>query len=260
MTLGRSPVDRGFCAPDIMHPFYLRLCTIFALLFLALCLNTNLPAKSKSRGGATGKWTDTFDLARCDFSSTGENEYFILQPGYRLILKGVEDDDSVTLVITVLDETEEIDGVETRVVEERESAGGNLVEVSRNFFAFCKTYGSVFYFGEDVDIYENGKIAGHGGSWRAGTDDFKPGLMMPGTALIGASYYQEIAPGVAMDRARIVSIDTTLDTPAGHFGNCLMTEETSALEPDTREYKIYAPGIGLIQDGSLLLVESGMIK
>jgi hypothetical protein len=201
-------------------------------------------------------WTDSFPLDRCEFSDTGQNEYFILEPGYTLFLKGVEDGDSVSLVITVLDETEEIDGVLTRVVEERESVGNELIEVSRNFFAFCQAYGSIFYFGEDVDIYEDGHIAGHEGAWRAGESGFSPGLMMPGLPLIGASYYQEIAPNVAMDRARITKTDTTIQTPSRIFEHCLVTEETSDLEPKTSEYKFYAPGVGLITDGNLWLVSA----
>ncbi len=227
------------------------ICMVLAIILVALPVNAEM--KSKSETASADQWTDSFDLDNCRFSDTGRNEYFILEPGYRLTLKGVEDNDSVTLVISVLNETQAIDGVSTRIVEERETANGELVEVSRNYFAFCSTYASVFYFGEDVDIYEDGTITGHQGSWRAGENGFRPGLMMPGLVTIGSSYYQEIAPDVAMDRARIVDTDMTLDTPGGRFEKCLMTEETSALEPESGEYKIYAPGVGLIKDGDLLL-------
>jgi hypothetical protein len=230
------------------------------VLTILLGVNT-LVAQVKADSELTeiDKWTDTFDLENCGFVDVGQNRYFILQPGYRLVLKGAEDDNPITLLITVLDETEVVDGVITRVVEERESVNGELIEVSRNFFAFCQTYGSVFYFGEDVDVYENGKVVDHGGSWRAGEKGFRAGLMMPGQIVIGSSYYQEIAPGTAMDRAKIVDTDSTLQTPAGTFEHCLVTEETSALELGAREYKIYAPGIGLIKDGDLLLTESGTV-
>ena len=39
------------------------------------------------------------------------------------------------LIITVLDETKDVYGVTTRVVEEREWKNGELYEVSRNFYA-----------------------------------------------------------------------------------------------------------------------------
>lgn len=227
-----------------------------ALILLA----SGLYAQEQRTDTSTARWTESFDLESCSFSTTGRNAYFVLEPGYRLVLAGVEDGDSITLTITVLNDTQEVDGIQTRVVEERESGSGELIEVSRNFFAFCKENGSVFYFGEDVDIYEDGEVVGHEGGWRAGENGFRPGLMMPGLALIGSAYYQEFAPGTAMDRARIVSLDTVLETPAGRFEHCLMTEESSPLEPGSHEFKIYAPGIGLIKDESLLLVRYGIFR
>ncbi len=184
----------------------------------------------------------------------------MLEPGYELVLEGMDDEDTVELIITVLNDTERVAGVQTRMVEEKESVNGHLIEVSRNFLAFCENNQSIFYFGEDVDIYRDGKIVNHEGSWRAGLNDNRAGLMMPGLALLGAGYYQEIAPDIAMDRARIISLSDTLDTPAGHFENCLMVEESTPLEPGVREYKIYAPGVGLTKDGNLLLTKYGLSR
>jgi len=152
-----------------------------------------------------------------------------------------------------------IGGIETRVVVETETLNGELVEISRNFFAICNETNSVFYFGEEVDIYENGVVVNNEGSWIAFSNDAKPGIMMPGTILLGARYYQEIAPGVAMDRAEIISMTETVQTLAETFENCLKIEETIPLEPGVKEYKYYAAGIGLIQDGDLLLTSSGFI-
>lgn len=230
-----------------------------AVVVVLVLASGDISAETKQAVSSQRRWTDSFHLDNCNFADTGRNTYFILEPGFQLTLQGVEDDDSVALVITVLEDTQEIDGVLTRVVEERESANGELIEVSRNFFAVCPANGSVFYFGEDVDIYEHGKVAGHDGAWRAGENGFKPGLMMPGLVLVGSSYYQEIAPAVAMDRARVVNTDTTIQTPTQTFRHCLITEETSALEPDSREQKYYAPGIGLIKDGQLWLVTEGVV-
>src|SRR5688500_1378850 len=90
-------------------------------------------------GGMTGAqtdqtWTDQFGVEPGELTSTGRNPYFVLEPGYRLTLQ--EDDER--LVITVLADTKVVDDVETRVVEERESEGDKLVEVSRNYFAISK--------------------------------------------------------------------------------------------------------------------------
>jgi len=195
------------------------------------------------------KWTDSFNLENCTFSTVGRNRFFSLEPGHQLVLQSDEE----KVVITVLDKTKMIGGVRTRVIEEREEKDGQLAEVSRNFFAICKEHGDVFYFGEEVDDYKEGKVVGHGGAWRADEPDSKAGIIMPGTILLGARHYQEISPK-AMDRAEIIADDVTMKTPAGTFKNCIRVEETSGLDPDERCYKTYAPGVGLIQDEDLLLV------
>jgi hypothetical protein len=82
-------------------------------------------------------------------------------------------------------------------------------------------------------------------------------MMIPGVIKPGLKYYQEIAPSVAQDRAEIVSINTSLEVPAGKFDKVLKIEETTPLEPKSREYKFYAPGIGLIKDGGLELIKYG---
>jgi len=218
-----------------------------------------------SAGACSGKgkeFTDSFMLEACDFSSTGTNPYFILTPRYQLTLEsqpGRRKGGHVVLVITVLDETLDIGGVTTRVVEERESEDGKLVEVSRNYFAFCRQTNSVFYFGEDVDIYDDTgtMVVSHEGAWRAGTGDARAGLVMPGIALLGSRYFQEVAPGVALDRAEIVSMSDVLTTAAGTFEHCLKTKETSALERKAKSTKVYAPGIGLIQDDEVVLTSFG---
>ena len=64
----------------------------------------------------------------------------------------MEEGAAVHLVITPLDQTEDVAGVATRVMEERESQDGVLIEVSWNFLAQTPD-GTVCYFGEDVDLY-----------------------------------------------------------------------------------------------------------
>src|SRR3989442_11306424 len=161
-----------------------------------------------------------------------------------------------SLIITVLNETKQVDGVETRVVEERETKDGQLIEVARNYFAISKGTNDVFYFGEDVDMYRNGQVVSHDGSWLSGVNGAKFGIIMPGRPLLKARYYQEVAPNVAMDRATIVSTSETVQTPAGVFENCLKIEETSPLISFITEHKHYAPGIGMVQDGVLRLVKA----
>ena len=210
------------------------------------------PAESKL-------WTDTFDTSACTWSATGRNDFFILEPGDQGVFDSREGKDAVRLVITVSSDTKRVGSVDTRIVEERESRNGQLVEVSRNFFALCGPTSDVFYFGEDVDIYKNGKLDNHEGSWMAGQAGAKPGLFMPARPLVGARFYQEIAPGVAMDRVEIVSLSETVKTPMREFRESVKTEETTPLEPGVKDYKVYARGIGMIQDGSLLLTTHGSV-
>jgi hypothetical protein len=198
-------------------------------------------------------WRTTFDVEKSQLVASGASRYFILDPGYQLLLA----DGDERLLITVLDETRVVDGVTTRVVEERETKGGKLVEISRNFFARDPKSGDVFYFGEDVDMYTDGRVASHDGAWRSGIGGATFGLMLPGAPAVGQRYYQEVAPKVAMDRAEVVSTTATVKTPAGPFTNCVRVKETTPLEPGASEFKLHAPGIGLVQDGDLKLVRYG---
>jgi hypothetical protein len=203
-------------------------------------------------------FTDSFETDKAHFASTGRNRFFVMEPGYQLVLEGKDKGKAIVLTITVLNETKLVDGVETRVIEEKETANGQVAEISRNYFAISTNTSDVFYFGEDVDIYKDGKVAGHEGAWLSGVNGGRFGMMVPGTPLLGARYQQEVAPKVAMDRAEVVSLTETLQTPAGKFEKCLKTEESSALESG-KEHKIYAPGIGLICDGSLKLTKYGHV-
>lgn len=201
--------------------------------------------------GETNDFTGTFKVDRAILGNVGANPYFILEPGYRLHYKC---NDGATLTITVSDEIKLVDGVQTRVVEEREEKDGKPTEISRNYFAIDKKTKDVYYFGEDVDEYKDGKIASHPGTWLSGVKGAKFGLMMPGKPKVGDKFQQEVAPNVAMDRYEIVAVDAKVKTPAGTFKNCVRTKEGSSLEPGTSE-KLYAPGVGLIKDGETVLVK-----
>lgn len=72
-------------------------------------------------------------------------------------------------------------------------------------------------------------------------------MIMPGKFVVGLKYYQELAKVKDEGRAEVVSLDDVIDTPAGEFQQVLKTEETTTLEPGEKEYKFYAPGLGLIQ-------------
>jgi len=229
------------------------LITFFGVL-LALALVSGSAGALTYGGGDQHAFTKDFFVEQCTFSSVGSNPYLVLVPGHQLILAGLDGKDDVELVITVLNETEIVNGVETRVVEEYETANGEVSEISRNYIAICLETGNAFYFGEDVDIYENGVVVSHEGAWRAGENGAMAGVIMPGSPMLGARYFQETAPDVAMDRAEVIRLDAVVETPYGTFERCLETQETSPIEPNSKDTKFYAPGIGIIVDGPLSLM------
>jgi len=205
-------------------------------------------------------WQDSFPIERHTMTAKGENRYWSLKPGRFVVLGNLESNGSELVVISVLDETEMVDGVKTRVIEEREYEDGELAEISRNFFAMAEETKDVFYFGEDVDYYEDGEVTNHVGEWRAGKDDARAGLYMSANPVVGMKYYMEYDPSAAMDRAEIFETGATVETPNGTFSDCLVITESSPLEPDDESYKRYAPKIGMIYDDGLELYKHGRRK
>lgn len=220
------------------------------------------------------EFTEDFPDDECQFRSYGGSDYFPLRPGLQLhfdnneCVAAGECDEQERLQFTVTPRTKNIvlrdDGrkrvITTRVIEEREWKNERLIEVSRNFYAACGggPKRDVYYFGEDVDVFEylpNGEVkVTHPGAWRAGRDGAEPGIIMPGGAfLLGARYYQELAPGIALDRAEHVATDLKIETDAGDFRHCVEVTETTPLEPDEESTKIYCPHIGLVVDNDLVL-------
>ena len=225
-----------------------------ASVALTSCAAVLLAAQASQKQATpqlAGAFATEFPVDKARLLSVGTARYFVLQPGAKSTFEG----GATRLVITVLEATEKVDGVVTRVVEERETEGGTLIEVSRNFFAFDPRDSAVYYFGEDVDMYRDGKITGHEGSWRSGVNGARFGLMMPGRPTVGTKYHQEVAPKVAMDRAEVTSVGDALKTPSGSYTSCVHTRETTPLEPGTVEWKRYCPGVGLAEDGELKLTQ-----
>lgn len=234
----------------------------FTLLTVALgCFGLAVPAQDNG-DPEEQEYTMEFPLERCYFLPYGRNPYFLLQPGHRLVLEGEDEGVQERVAIRVLPriKTIRLDGiglVQTRVIEEREWKDGVLVEVSKNFFASCLGTGDVYYFGEEVDIFHPDGSITHDGAWLAGVDGAMPGIIMPGTFLLGSRYFQELAPGVAMDRAEHVEVGIDLETEAGTFSDCARVLETSPLEPGAESEKIYCPGVGLAVDDEVELVAIG---
>ena len=223
-------------------------------------------------GTATGAPPGTpLDPALCapdqnTFSLNIDNAYFPLRVGRVWVYTGKEQGQTIGLRITVLDETERFysgqDRIITRVVEELEweDADGDgmvdddelVIEVSRNYYAQTQD-GTVCYFGEDVDIFNEDGTVTHEGAWRADDPGNAPGIFMPANPAVGMTFRQESAPGVAEDEATIVRSGSTVRVPAGTFTDTITVRDFNPLDR-SKGTKVYAPRVGLIQDGPLTLV------
>ena len=136
--------------------------------------------------------------------------------------------------------------IEALAVEDRElNSKGELTEATLDYFAQDDD-GNVYYLGEDVDEYSNGKITGHSGAWLLGRDTQKLGLLMPAHPKVGDKFKSEDASPITWEVDEVVSMTEAATVPAGTFQNCLKIKEKSS-DGDT-EYKLYASGVGCIEE------------
>lgn len=252
---------RNYGGPRMNHKSPILAALALAPLPILSCTGTHADkqpgaaAPGSPAATAPDTFRDTFTVDKSKLAHTGRGKYWVLEPGYTLTYKSA---DKETLTIRVLPDTKIVDGVTTRIVEEREEKNGALVEISRNFMALDPApphAGDIYYFGEETDLYKNGKITGHGGSWLSGVNGARFGLLVPGAPKPGDRAYQEIAPGVAMDRFEVLTIDETITVGGRVFEHCLHLLETTPLEKD-KTNKWYAPGVGLIKDDEFELAAS----
>jgi hypothetical protein len=186
-----------------------------------------------------------------------QNQYFPIHPGRQWELEGTKGGDVTHLTITVLNGTQDIGGVTTRVVEERETVNGVEVEVSQNYFAE-NSNGTVCYFGEDVLIRLPDGTTSTEGSWRAGdasltdpTITFRPGIIMPADPLVRTRFQMEGAPGIAEDEGRVTG-SGQVKVVAGVYDETLRVREYNPLDGDVG-FKTFAKGVGMIIDGEVEL-------
>lgn len=181
------------------------------------------------------------------FVAVVDNPYFPLAPGSTWTLEGSGDSAGEVDTITVLEERKVVMGVECVVVRDEVSQDGEPVEVTDDWYA-QDSDGNVWYFGEETAEYENGEVVSTAGSWEAGVDGAQPGIIMPADPIVGVTYRQEFYAGEAEDMAMAVELDQRADVAAGSFDAVLVTEDWTPLEPEVRERKSYAPGVGLVAE------------
>ena len=198
--------------------------------------------------------TKRLDISRCapgpGFTVASTNPWFPMDVGRQLVLEGDEEGETLTNVVTVLNVTRTIEGVVTRVVEEREFLDGVLSEVTWNYHVQAPD-GSICYYGEDVDVYTDAGIT-HEGAWCPGGDN-QPGIFMPAEPVEGMEYQNEVAPGIALDEARIVGAGPTT-VPFGRFEETIRIREFDPLSGG-KDHKVHARDVGIIVDGTLQLID-----
>jgi hypothetical protein len=182
-----------------------------------------------------------------DFTTRIDNPYFPLRPGTRRVYRETDGDGNVQrVVVRVTRRTKRVaSGIVGRVVRDRVTEDGELVEDTFDWYAQDRK-GNVWYLGERTTEYEDGKPVSTAGSFEDGVDGARRGIAMLARPRVGREYAQERAPGVAEDRARVLSRDEQAEVPAGHFTDVLLTRDWNPLEPKALEYKLYAKGVGLV--------------
>ena len=190
-----------------------------------------------------------------DFVSEVDNPFFPLTPGTRFFYEGTKDGEPTTDETTVTHDTKQILGVTTTVVRDRAFDKGVLAEDTLDWYA-QDVAGNVWYFGEDTkELDEFGHVISTEGTWEAGVNGAEPGIIMEAHPHVGDLYQQELALGVAEDRARVLSLDESACVQFGCFDHLLLTEEWTPLHPGEVEWKYYAKNVGfllgnLVQGGS----------
>ncbi|MFN0191578.1 MAG: hypothetical protein ACKVP5_06320 [Aestuariivirga sp.] len=180
-----------------------------------------------------------------DFVRGITNEYFPLTPGATFVYEGESADGHEMNRFTVTRNTVTIMGVKCVEVVDSAYVDGELVERTRDWFA-QDADGNVWYFGEASRDYEDGQVVSTDGSWKAGVDGALPGIIMLADPEGGETYNQELAPGIAEDKATVIGDEFGATTVYGKFEEVLKTKEFTPLEPTALEFKFYAEGIGQI--------------
>jgi hypothetical protein len=215
------------------------------ILTLTAAAMSGLPAiepawAQRSLPAESGEYNPVINPA--DFVREVTNKYFTLKPGKTFTYRNTAGTERIEISVTR--ETKQVMGVPTTVVRATEWKNGTLKEDTRDWYAQDKE-GNVWYFGEWVDNYSDGKISDHSGSWEAGVKGAKPGILMLANPKVGDTYRQEYYKGHAEDMGTVVALDKKVKTRAGEFEDCLQVKDWSTIESAT-EYKYYCPSVGFL--------------
>jgi len=187
------------------------------------------------------------------FTTEIDNEYWPMKPGYHWVYRELEDGELQRVDVTVTNATKVLGGVTARVVHDRVTRQGQVIEDTRDWYA-QDSDGNLWYLGEDTKEYENGKSESTEGSWAYGVDGAQAGVVVPADPEQGMRYREEYYAGHAEDAAEVLNVDSQVQVPYGQFKRAMLTRNYSSLEPTVEEMKLYARGVGPVME---LLVSGG---
>jgi hypothetical protein len=180
-----------------------------------------------------------------NFVATITNPYLPMTPGTTFTYVGQTAEGVETNVVFVTHNTKVILGVTCIEVHDTVTLNGALTEDTLDWFAQDRQ-SNVWYFGENTHELDGNEITNIDGSFKAGVDGAKPGIVMEANPQVGDFYRQEFALGEAEDMAEVVALGQSATVPFGTFNNCLKIRETTPLTLDDIENKFYAPGVGFV--------------
>ena len=178
-----------------------------------------------------------------NFVSRIDNPYFPLKPGTTFIHEGQTTAGFEHVEFAVTHNTKVILGVTCIEVRDMVFTDGELTEDTIDWFAQDKD-GNVWYFGENTHELEGGLITTIHGTFTAGVNGDKAGIIMKADPAVGDFYRQEFSLANAEDFAETISVTESVTVPAGPFRNCLKSQETTPLKTNFLEHKFFAPGVG----------------
>ena len=211
-----------------------------AIVIIAVGLLIFKSGVQKNEAGKTEAIEYNPQINPSDFTTKITNKYFSLPVGKKMIYEADTEEGLERIEIEIENETRNILGVETIVYRDRVYLDGVLVEDTKDYLAQDKQ-ANVWYFGEDVNNYEGGKLKDHAGSFIAGIDGAKPGIWLKGDQVVGDSYKQEYYRGEAEDMRDVVALNQTVTTKLATYTNCVKVYDWTPLDPKSREHKYYCP-------------------
>lgn len=186
-----------------------------------------------------------------------DNKYYPLKPGTIMSYNGTDDDGKpIRDIVTVTNDTRDVQGIPTRVVNDSVFVKGKLEETTNDWFA-QDDKGNVWYMGEDTTDLTSKKNP-HEGSWESCVKGAKAGIIMLAEPKAGITYDQEFAKGVAEDKATVLTLDNNVTVPQNSYSNVIKTKEFSPLEPDVVEQKYYGEKVGDIKEKTVKGSQEGI--